>query len=224
MASKVGIPRRRRRYEQQEGYGECGDRCWRSAAPARSRARTATTTATTAVTNRVVMTTVVTQRRREYDYARVIDVEPLVAPHPGYRAAPRMLERDPRGQRSLTTTVRDRNRGVSTVLGAHDRCRARQPDRSRRRPSRRDGGGRRDRRARSVTTRPRRPAQRGYGGPPVREYTRRALRGAPRRAWEERTDGYRVTYVYNGRARVSPSCRIVPATASACASTSAPAE
>ena len=48
----------------------------------------------------------------------------------------------------------------------------------------------------------RRAAQRGYGGP-VREYTVERCEIRHVDSWEERTDGYRVTYVYNGRKGVT---------------------
>lgn len=44
----------------------------------------------------------------------------------------------------------------------------------------------------------RRAAARGYG-PPPREYTVERCEVRYNDTWEERTDGYRVTYVYNGR-------------------------
>jgi uncharacterized protein YcfJ len=47
----------------------------------------------------------------------------------------------------------------------------------------------------------RRAAQNGY--PPAREYTVERCETRYNEVWEERVDGYRVTYVYNGRRQVT---------------------
>lgn len=43
----------------------------------------------------------------------------------------------------------------------------------------------------------------GYGGPPPREYTTQRCETRYRDSYEERTNGYRVTYIYNGRRQVT---------------------
>jgi uncharacterized protein YcfJ len=43
----------------------------------------------------------------------------------------------------------------------------------------------------------------GYGSVPPREYTVQRCETRYHDEWEERTDGYRVTYVYNGRRQVT---------------------
>jgi uncharacterized protein YcfJ len=50
-----------------------------------------------------------------------------------------------------------------------------------------------------------RQAQRraGYASAPPREYTVQRCETRYQETWEERTDGYRVTYVYNGRRQVT---------------------
>jgi uncharacterized protein YcfJ len=46
-------------------------------------------------------------------------------------------------------------------------------------------------------------AQRRAGAAPPREYTVQRCETRYQETWEERTDGYRVTYVYNGRRQVT---------------------
>mgnify|MGYP003694720959 CR=1 FL=1 len=47
------------------------------------------------------------------------------------------------------------------------------------------------------------PAPRGYASAPPRQYTVQRCETRYQETWEERTDGYRVTYVYNGRRQVT---------------------
>lgn len=138
----------------------------------------------------------------EYDYARVVDVEPLTR---------RIRVSEPRRECWNETRVDngpyyngpDRKRGVSTVVGAviggvlgsqvgHGRGR----DAATVAGAVIGGAIGRDQAER-------RAAQRGYGGPPVREYTVERCEVRHVDSWEERTDGYRVTYVYNGRKGVT---------------------
>ena len=141
-------------------------------------------------------------RDAEYDYARVVDVEPLTR---------RIRVSEPRRECWNETRVDngpyyngpDRNRGVSTVVGAviggvigsqvgHGRGR----DAATVAGAVIGGAIGRDQAER-------RAAQRGYGGPPVREYTVERCEVRHVDSWEERTDGYRVTYIYNGRKGVT---------------------
>jgi uncharacterized protein YcfJ len=138
----------------------------------------------------------------EYDYARVVDVEPLTR---------RIRVSEPRRECWNETRVDngpyyngpDRNRGVSTVVGAviggvlgsqvgHGRGR----DAATVAGAVIGGAIGRDQAQK-------RAAQRGYGGPPVREYTVERCEVRHVDSWEERTDGYRVTYMYNGRKGVT---------------------
>jgi uncharacterized protein YcfJ len=138
----------------------------------------------------------------EYDYARVVDVEPLTR---------RIRISEPRRECWNETRVDngpyynapDRNRGVSTLVGAviggvlgsqvgHGRGR----DAATVAGAVIGGAIGRDQAEK-------RAAQRGYGGPPVREYTVERCEVRHVDSWEERTDGYRVTYIYNGRKGVT---------------------
>jgi uncharacterized protein YcfJ len=138
----------------------------------------------------------------EYDYARVVDVEPLTR---------RIRVSEPRRECWNETRVDngpynngpDRNRGVSTVIGAviggvlgsqvgHGRGR----DAATVAGAVIGGAVGRDQAQK-------RAAQRGYGGQPSREYTVERCEVRHVDSYEERTDGYRVTYVYNGRKGVT---------------------
>jgi uncharacterized protein YcfJ len=138
----------------------------------------------------------------EYDYARVVDVEPLTR---------RIRVSEPRRECWNETRVDngpyyngpDRNRGVSTVVGAviggvlgHQVGHGRGRDAATVAGAVIGGAIGRDQAER-------RAAQRGYGGPPVREYTVERCEVRHVDSWEERTDGYRVTYIYNGRRGVT---------------------
>ena len=141
------------------------------------------------------------RRHSDYDYARVVDVDPIVR-HVRVTVPRRECWTETRYEEVQHGGVRPAPRlGRLDDPRRHHRCRDRQPDRPRRWAPRRDGRRCGDR----LGHRPRRR------GPPQRAQraarcTRRAVRTTPsaakcatRRRIEDRVEGYRVTYEYTGR-------------------------